>query len=160
MIDGVEHALVVVAAIGAGVNAGVFFVFSTFVMRALGRLPPAQGLAAMQAINREAPTPLFMTLLFGTAAICVAAAVVALTSLSDSWAPYVLVGAALYLVCPFVTITYHVPRNDALARVDADAPDAAELWRRWHPVWTRGNHVRTLACLASAVTLVLALRVT
>jgi hypothetical protein len=31
--------------------AGVFFAFSTFVMKALVRLPPAQGIAAMQAIN-------------------------------------------------------------------------------------------------------------
>ena len=31
--------------------AGIFFAFSTFIMRALGRLRPAEGVAAMQAIN-------------------------------------------------------------------------------------------------------------
>jgi uncharacterized membrane protein len=30
---------------------GIFFAFSAFVMKALDRLPPAQGIAAMQSIN-------------------------------------------------------------------------------------------------------------
>ena len=58
----------VAAAVGAGTAGGVFFAFSTFVMRALDRLPPAHSLAAMQAINKDAPNPLFMAALFGTAA--------------------------------------------------------------------------------------------
>jgi len=44
-------------------------------MRALARLAPAQGIAAMQSINVAAVTPLFMTALFGTAAACVFLAV-------------------------------------------------------------------------------------
>jgi hypothetical protein len=46
MIDGRIHVLTVAAAVGSGVMAGVFFAFSTFVMRALGRLPAPQGIAA------------------------------------------------------------------------------------------------------------------
>src|SRR5258705_6992637 len=38
-------------ALGAGLVAGVFFAFSSFVMAALARLPPAQAIAAMQSIN-------------------------------------------------------------------------------------------------------------
>jgi uncharacterized membrane protein len=160
MIDGLAHALTAVAAIGAGLNGGVFFAFSTFVMRALGRLPAIHGMSAMQAINREAPSPLFMTLLFGTGAVSIAAGVAALARWEEAWAPYVLGGSALYLVCPIATMTYHVPRNNALDRMDPDSPAAGEAWARWHPAWTAGNHVRTVACLASAVTFVLALRVT
>src|SRR5436190_5913255 len=37
--------------LGCGLIAGVFFAFSSFVMPALAKLPPAQGLAAMQSIN-------------------------------------------------------------------------------------------------------------
>lgn len=33
------------AAIGAGLTAGIFYAFSTFVMAALGRIPPEQGIA-------------------------------------------------------------------------------------------------------------------
>ena len=61
-----------VAAVGAGLAAGVFFAFSTFVMGGIGRLPDPEGLAAMQQINRAAPTPAFMTLWLGTALLCLA----------------------------------------------------------------------------------------
>ena len=40
--------LIVAAALGAATIGGVFFAFSTFVMKALGQLPPTQGVAAMQ----------------------------------------------------------------------------------------------------------------
>jgi hypothetical protein len=49
-------ALTVVTALGCGLNAGVFFAFSSFVMKALARLQPAQGIAAMQSINLVAVT--------------------------------------------------------------------------------------------------------
>ena len=52
-------ALTVVTALGCGLNAGVFFAFSSFVMKALARLQPAQGIAAMQSINLVAVTPGF-----------------------------------------------------------------------------------------------------
>jgi len=55
-------------ALGCGLVAGVFFAFSTFMMHALARLPAAQGIEAMQSINRTAVTPLFMTALMGTVA--------------------------------------------------------------------------------------------
>ena len=45
------------AAVGAGVNGGVFFAFSSFVMPALQRLPDAQGIAAMQSVNVTAVRP-------------------------------------------------------------------------------------------------------
>jgi uncharacterized membrane protein len=55
-MDGFLAALTVVAALGCGLNAGVFFAFSSFVMKALARLQPAQGIAAMQSINLVAIT--------------------------------------------------------------------------------------------------------
>lgn len=99
-----------------------------------------------------------MTLLFGTSAITVAAGAVGLAQLDEPWAPYVIAGSVLYLVCPLTTMTYHVPRNTALDRIDPNAPSASEAWARWHPAWTAGNHVRTLACLAGTVAFLLALR--
>lgn len=60
-------ALKLLPALGCGLVAGVFFAFSTFVMSALARLQPAQGIAAMQSINITAINPLFMMAIFGTA---------------------------------------------------------------------------------------------
>jgi uncharacterized membrane protein len=67
MMTGVLYAATLATALGCGLVAGVFFAFSTFVMPALKRLPPAHGIAAMQSINTVAVTPAFMTALFGTA---------------------------------------------------------------------------------------------
>ena len=44
------------AVLGCGLVAGIFFAFSTFVMRALGRRPAGEGIAAMQAINIRCST--------------------------------------------------------------------------------------------------------
>ena len=103
---------------GAATNGGVFFAFSTFVMRALRDLEPRQGLIAMQSINRAAPNPLFMTLLFGTAFLSGGLAVVGLRNLDDPGAPGLVAGGVLYLVAVGTTIGFHVPRNEALVRLD------------------------------------------
>jgi uncharacterized membrane protein len=59
------------SALGYGLIAGVFFAFSSFVMKALARLSPAQGVAAMQSINVAVINPWFLTVFLGTAAACV-----------------------------------------------------------------------------------------
>jgi uncharacterized membrane protein len=158
MIDDYARALTLAAAVGAGVAGGVFFAFSTFVMKALDDLPPADGIAAMQSINRQAPTPWFMTLLFGTAALCAALVVSAIVRWGDASAPYQLAGGLTYVAAIVLTIAYHVPRNDALARVDPDSDGAAAAWSRYLAEWVPWNHVRTLTSVAAAVLFVLALR--
>ena len=45
-VDDVLFALTLVAALGCGLMAGVFFAFLAFVMKALARLPAAEGIAA------------------------------------------------------------------------------------------------------------------
>jgi len=57
-----------VAALGSATVGGVFYGFSTFIMRGLRQLPPASGAAAMQQINIAAVRPGLMAALFGTAA--------------------------------------------------------------------------------------------
>ena len=69
--------LAIASAVGSALAAGVFFAFSTFVMPALARMQPREGLAAMQAINVAAVNPWLMTLLFGTGALMAAVAVAA-----------------------------------------------------------------------------------
>lgn len=62
--------LTFIAAIGSGLIAGVFFAFSTFIMSALARLQPPQGIAAMQSINITVINPWFMMVFLGTAMVC------------------------------------------------------------------------------------------
>ncbi len=159
MLDRSLSTLTTITAVGCGVVGGVFFAFSVFVMQALGRLPPAKGIAAMQAINAAAPTPLFMAALLGTGLTCVTLAGSALFRMDEPDAVYHLVGGLLYLVAIVLTIVYHVPRNDALAAIDPNGADAASHWSRYQTGWTAWNHVRTIASIAAAGTLTVALRV-
>lgn len=160
MSDSFLVPLTILAAIGCGVVGGVFFAFSAFVMRAISRLPPAHGIATMQAINVAAPAPLFMVALFGTALACIALAVASLVTWEGSRAIFLFTGSALYLVSPvLLTIVYHVPRNDALAKVDPHGAGAERHWNRYLSGWTAWNHVRTAASIAAAAMLTIALDV-
>jgi uncharacterized membrane protein len=152
--------LTLLAALGCAMMAGVFFAFSAFVMKALARLPEAQGVAAMQAINVAAVTFAFMAVLFGTAVACGALAVWALFAWDERFAPFLLVGSALYLVGTILlTIAYHVPRNEALATLEPHSAEAESHWRRYLSGWIAWNHLRAATALAAAATLTIALHV-
>lgn len=153
-----NRTLLLVSAVGAGVSGGVFFAFSTFVMRGLGGIPPAQGAAAMQAINRAAPSPLFMLALFGTAVTGVIVGVAGLRDMSVPGAVYAVVGAALYLLPVVLTVAYHVPYNNQLEALDVSLPASADFWTTYLSRWTAVNHLRCLGALGAAVSFTLAYR--
>jgi uncharacterized membrane protein len=151
MTQGLVIALAVAAALGSGVVAGFFFAFSVCVMRALGRLPRDQGIAAMQAINVVVLNPWFFTAFFGTAAVCLLLAVLALFTWSTSGALSLLVASLLYLVGSIVvTLACNVPLNDALAAVNPHGAEGTALWTRYLAHWTAWNHVRTAASFGAA----------
>lgn len=153
-----SEALTIAALVGAGLNAGVFFSFSTFTTRGLGRLAPAAGAAAMQEINREAPKPPLMLLMFGTAAVSVALMIQAAGNMDDGASVYQMIAGGLFLVgVIFMTGIYHVPRNNRLDRFDATSPEGSAYWATYLREWVRMNHVRTIAPLAAAVLLSLSL---
>ena len=151
MIDDLLHILTVSAALGCGLIAGVFFAFSSFVMKALARLPPPVGLAAMQSINVVVLNRSFLGLFLGTAVACVVLAASALLWWGEPAAIYRLAGSALYLAGSLgVTGAFHVPRNVALATADPDGADGASRWAKYVGPWTVANHVRAAAALGAA----------
>lgn len=144
VVDG----LILVAALGCGLIAGAFFAFSNFVMKALDRIDPASGMAAMQSINVVVLNPLFLGVFAGTAFLC---AVLAFLRWENPW---LLAGCLLYVIGTFgVTMFFNVPRNEALGKIDPSQPGAVEAWRGYVRSWTMWNHVRTLAALAAAALL-------
>ncbi|MFN7943829.1 MAG: anthrone oxygenase family protein [Blastocatellia bacterium] len=152
MIDDGLLILKILAAVGCGLNAGVFFAFSTFVMNAFGRLPVPQGIAAMQSVNITAINPLFMTSLFGTGAICLFWTVFSLLHWQRMGSVYLLFGGLLYVIgAVVVTMVFNVPLNNALAAVDPNSAEGANLWNKYLADWTFWNHIRTIAPLVSAV---------
>ena len=156
--DQALFAVTLFAALGSGLIAGVFFAFSAFVMNALARLPPAQGIAAMQSINVSVLNPRFFSAFLGTAVVCLVLAVSSLLRWHPPGATCLLAGSLLYLVgTVLVTIAFNVPLNDALAAVEPGSTEGASLWTRYLATWTAWNHVRTVAAFAAAASLTLAL---
>jgi uncharacterized membrane protein len=140
------------AAVGCGLTAGVFFAFSTFVMAALAKLPAAQGLAAMQAINITVINPWFMTVFLGTAFLSIFLVISALVKWQQPGSVYLLIGSLLYLVGTFlVTIAFNVPLNEALANANPNSTSGTELWAKYLVQWTNWNHLRTIAALLATV---------
>ncbi len=140
-MDGFLYMVTLISALGCGVMAGVFFAFSALVMRALGCLPAAQAVAAMQAINAAAISFVFLVVLFGIGVFCVGLDVWSMFVREEPFALHLLVGSALYLVgAILLTIVYHVPRNEALASVEPRDADAENHWIRYHSGWTTVGH--------------------
>ena len=152
-------AVTLAAAIGSGLVAGFFFACSITVMKALGALPPAHGIAGMQSINVVVINPWFFSAFFGVALLSVVLIGMALFRWSDPRAVYWLLGGLLYIVGTIaVTILFNVPRNNALARLAADSAEGARYWADYLSAWTAWNHVRTVAPLAAAAVFAMALR--
>jgi uncharacterized membrane protein len=157
-VNNLRFPLTLFAALGCGLIAGVFFAFSSFVMNALARLQPTQGIAAMQSINITVINPLFMAAFLGTAVACILLAISSLSRWHQPGAAYLLVGSLLYLVGTVgVTIVFNVPLNEALAIVEPSSTDGASLWVSYLTNWTFWNHIRTAAAIAAAAALTIAL---
>ena len=150
--------LVVLALLGSAVIGGVFFAFSSFVMKALDRVPSAEGIAAMQSINVVVLNPSFLGAFIGTAVISVLVAGLAVTGWAMPSAPFLLAGALLYLVGTFlVTGLGNVPLNDQLAAVSATDPEAISVWKHYLDRWTLLNTIRTVAAIAAVLMFTLGL---
>lgn len=152
------RALAFANALGCGLMAGVFFAFSTFVMRALASLPAPKGIAAMQAVNVVAVRSPFIVAFMGTAGLSLLLAILAGVRRGEVGATPLLGGCLLFLIGTFlVTVVFNVPMNDALAAVSPDSKEGATLWADYLQRWTFWNHVRTVTSLGALGMMVWAL---
>jgi uncharacterized membrane protein len=148
----IARSLLIVAAIGSGLVGGVFFAFSSFVMPALARIRPEQGIAAMQSINVTVINPAFMLALFGTALLGALLLIGALGRWAQPGQACVIAAGLLYVLgSTGVTMVCNVPLNDVLMTVQADSAAGATFWAGFLGNWTFWNHVRTLASTAASV---------
>lgn len=139
-----------ISAIGSGVMAGIYFAFSAFIMASLAKLTTAQGIAAMQSINRVILGSPFMLLFFGTTLTSAALVVLAIVHWGDPTSLMTVIAGDLYVFGMFlVTAAYNVPLNNTLDTQDPDDEAAVVVWEHYLRVWTRWNHVRTVASVIS-----------
>ncbi len=154
--------LTATAAIGSAAVGGLFYAFSTFVMRGLDRVDPTAAVTAMRGINAEAQAnPAFLLMFFGSTLLALAVGVVAALHLRQPGSGYLLAGAALTLVAAVVTIAFNVPLNDRLQALDPATLTGAEVataWQAYLGPWTAWNHLRTVAPLLGSALLLLGLR--
>jgi uncharacterized membrane protein len=154
----VTTASVVVALLGSALTAGVFFAFSSFIMKALARMPSNEGIAAMQSINVVVLNRSFLGVFIGTALLSVLVAALAIRDWSGASAPYFLAGALSYVIGTFlVTGVGNVPLNNKLAAVSAVEADAIPVWEHYLARWTTLNTIRTGAAAAAALLFTLGL---
>jgi len=152
-------ALLWFSAVGCGLLAGLYFAFSAFIMTSFGRVVPAVGIAAMNAINVDIVKSLFMPFFFGTTLTSGVLAVVGLLRWGEPGALALLAGGVIYVVGMFVvTMVFNVPLNNALAAVDPASSEGATVWGRYLKDWTMWNHVRTVACTVATILFIVALQ--
>ena len=159
MTNNLIYGLTLYSALGSGLMAGVFFIFSNTIMASLAQLPVSQGITAMQHINRIILNPLFFIVFLGTAV----ATFLLAANLPGHWqqpnSQYILVGCLCYLVgALLVTMIFNVPMNNTLKAEDPQTTQAAELWATYLKNWTFWNHVRGAASFFAAIFFILALK--
>jgi uncharacterized membrane protein len=157
-MDTTRNGLTVAAALGCGLMAGIFFVFSAVVMPSLEQRPATEGIRTMQTINVVIVNPLFLLIFGGTAAASLALVVLALVLPERGSHLATIAAGSIYLVGSIVvTAAVNVPRNDALDALDPAGPGAADVWLRYLSEWTAWNHVRTVSCVIALVLFLVAL---
>lgn len=152
------YVLTLFGALGSALMAGVFFAFSSFVMKGLNRIPANEAISAMQSINQVVPGSVFGAAFVITPIICLATMILAVCRWNEANGFYILAGAIIYLITSLlVTIFFNIPLNDSLATIAPNAVDAANFWSDYQETWTNWNHVRTIGAIASTVSFIFAL---
>ncbi|MCB1741298.1 MAG: DUF1772 domain-containing protein [Gammaproteobacteria bacterium] len=142
----------VLALLGSLIIAGVFFAFSSFVMRALAHIPAAQGVRAMQSINVMVINRSFLGVFMGTAILSLVAFGLAAFHPGQPATPYLLAAAGAYVLGTFgVTVLFNVPLNDRLAATSLTQQAALDTWNHYLKRWTLWNHLRTGAAILAAL---------
>lgn len=160
MIEPIITGLLWFSAIGCGLLAGLYFAFSTFVMKALGRIDQAAGITAMNAINTTIVQSLFMPFFLGTTLTSLTLAITALFRWNEPGTMAMVAGGLLYVGGMFVvTMVFNVPLNDALAAVAPASAEAGSLWARYLRDWTMWNHVRTISSTVACALFIAAIAV-
>ena len=150
--------LTFLAILATALNAGLFFIFSVCIMAAFARLTPAEGAAAMNAINVVILNPWFLSAFLGGALLSLVLVVFGFLQ-GGAGGVFAAVGGIVFLLAVIgVTMVFNVPLNDALAAAPAGSSEQAVLWQHYLDVWTMWNHVRTLGSLAAVGLFALAFR--
>ena len=152
MFDSMIALALSIAAISAGLMAGVYFAFSAFIMRSFDQLGAAHAADAMNAINEVILRSWFMPLFFGSTVLYAVLSGLAIfdADLSGRWLLFAtgLIYVAGMFLC---TVFFNVPLNNRLKDAGSDDNAKVETWTHYFKYWTRWNHLRTVCSLVALV---------
>ena len=143
------------SAVGSGLIAGTFFIFSVVIMPVLAKGNTDHNLQVMRGINdvilRSSFMPVFgVTTLLSLVLPCVAA------YQKSPGLGLTIAAGAIFLIGVFgVTMFFNVPLNDQLAKDQAQL--VQEVWPNYLKTWTMWNHLRTAAATISMALWILAM---
>ena len=128
-------------------------------MPVLGARTATESIAVMNKINEVIVRTSFIAIFLGNAFASLVLIGIGIFDFRRPGSWLVIAGAAAYLIGSFaVTMIFNVPRNNALAAVPVDEPDARDAaWNKYLLEWTTWNHVRTVACILSTLLLTVSL---
>lgn len=146
----IAHVVLVLALLGTSLVAGILFIFSNTIMKALAKLPDLEGMRAMQSINRVILNPVFFGSFIGTTILSIIIGVSALIRWGAFDSYWFLSASALYLFGTFIyTAVRNIPLNEKLDKISEH--EAADFWQLYLDKWTRYNHHRTIASILAVI---------
>ncbi len=148
MYDSIIALGLTVATICAGLMAGVYFAFSSFIMRSLDQLGATQAVETMNVINKVILRSWFMVPFFGSTLLYLVLAAIAVLDpdLAGRW--LLFAAGMIYIAGMFVcTAGFNVPLNKRLAQVNGGNTAKANGWAYYFRRWTRWNHIRSISSL-------------
>lgn len=140
-----------IASLSAGLMAGVYLAFSTFIMRSFDQLGAVQAADAMNTVNEVILRSWFMALFFGSTLLyaVLAGYAVFAADLAGRW--WLFAAGLIYVVGMFLfTALFNVPLNNRLAAAGVDDSTRVEAWKHYFVYWTRWNHLRAICSLITA----------
>lgn len=138
------------AAISAGLMAGVYFAFSGFIMQSFNRLGAAQATDAMNAINDVIVRSCFMILFLGSTLLFAMLGAIALFSVDLTGRWLLLTAGLIYVLGMFLcTVVFNVPLNNRLQKAHHDDSIKSQTWALYFKYWTRWNHLRGVCSLVA-----------
>ena len=150
-----NETVTVIAAVLAGLFAGLFVTFSYAVMPGLRRTDDPTFASSMREINVAILNPVLAVVFGGSVLASIAAAIIGFDDEAARW--WLVAGAGLVAAAGVVTIGINVPMNDKLEAGVAAGEPPSPLREAFEAPWVRWNIVRSVLSTAGFVALLVAL---
>ena len=144
--------LLILCTVGSGLFAGIFYIFSICIMKALNKQPTKQAISTMQSINKIILRPTFFIVFMGTPFFCAVVFLFGLISNEPANYIYAYAAASIYIISSFgVTIVKNVPMNNSLRDKNINSEEDIKYWQIYFKDWTYWNHIRLWGSLVPCI---------